>query len=61
METNPNINEETCAYCYQKAPVFWLMLSEDGKILDVNRYAADLTGRSLKGENVSDVIVDCFW
>ena len=58
MTVELKIHSETYAYFEEKAPVLFFILSREGKIVNANRYAQDLTGRSLSGENFRDVIVD---
>jgi len=52
------IHSEAHEYFHQKAPVLYFVLSTDGRIVDANQYANELTGRQLIGENVQDLIVD---
>ena len=58
MALNPEIREETHAYFDEMAPVLLFILTPTGDIIHANRYARDLTGRSLLGENFRHVIVD---
>ena len=58
MSVNPNIESGTLAYLDEKAPLLFFVLSPEGDIISANRYAMDLTERSLVGDNISDIIVD---
>jgi signal transduction histidine kinase len=58
MKGDQEIPVETYAYFSEKAPVFFLLLSEGGKIIQANRYAKTITGRHLIGEHIRNVIVD---
>ena len=58
MALNPEIREETHDYFNEMAPVLLFILTPMGDIIHSNRYARDLTGRSLLGENFRHVIVD---
>jgi len=58
MLMNPNIESGTFAYLDKKAPLLFFVLSPEGEIISANRYAMDLTGRSLVGDHISDIIVD---
>ncbi len=58
MAVELKIHSETYAYFEEKAPLLFFILSREGKIVNANRYAQDLTGRSLSGENFRDMIVD---
>ncbi|HIJ40447.1 MAG TPA: PAS domain-containing sensor histidine kinase [Deltaproteobacteria bacterium] len=52
------IDRETFGYLKEHAPVLFFVLSEEGRIVDANAYACSLTGRSLVGENLRNIIVD---
>ncbi len=58
MPKDPAILVEAYDYLDQRAPNLLLVLSEEGSILEANRYAHTVTGRSLIGENIRDLIVD---
>jgi len=55
---NPSIENDILAYLDEKAPLLFFKLSPEGDIISANRYAMDLTERSLVGDNISHIIVD---
>jgi hypothetical protein len=50
--------DEALKYLEKKAPVLWLRVSRDGKILAANRYAKTVTGRTLIDDPLSEIVVD---
>jgi len=58
MAVDLDIHDEAYAYFFEKAPILLFILSREGRIVNANRYAKDLTSRPLAGEQFRDVIVD---
>ena len=58
MVMDPKIYGETFTYFNKQAPVLFFILSREGKIVETNEYAKNVTGRSLIDENIKDVIID---
>lgn len=58
MAEDQKISEEIHSYFYDKAPVLFFRLAADGEIIGANRYAMNLSGRPLHGENFHDIIID---
>ena len=58
MVMDSAILSEAHHYLQKKAPVLYFILLKEGKIVEANQYAIDLTGRRLVGEKLHDFIVD---
>ena len=58
MDEDDSHLREANQYLNQQAPVLFMTLSGDGKILKANDYAQKTTGRPLKGEQFQEMIVD---
>ena len=58
MITNSTVLREAHNYFQEKAPVLYIVLSTDGKIVAANQYANDLVGRQLIGEKIQDLVID---
>ncbi len=55
INTNcPNLEN----YLQNNAALLLLLLAPDGRIIDANKYARDIVGQEITGENLSSVIVD---
>lgn len=55
---SPGIQQEISRYMENKAPVFLLLLSQNGEIITANRHAEHCIGRDLAGLHFSEVILD---
>mgnify|MGYP006283320355 CR=1 FL=1 len=58
MIDHKGIHTETFSYFYTRATNLLFVLTEEGKILEANTYAYNLTGQDLIGQNFADVIID---
>ena len=58
MEEESLIFEKIHEYLDRSAPLFFLILSQDGLISESNHFSKALTGRDLSGTDIQDLILD---
>jgi signal transduction histidine kinase len=58
IAVEPTVSREVYLYLNKTAPVLFFVLNSAGRIVEANRYAEAITGRSLIGKQFTDLIID---
>lgn len=58
MLNDSKIHSESFDYFFNRANVFFLVLTKTGRIVAANKYARTMTGRPLADEQIKDLIID---